>query len=274
MRRLLIRPGAIGDCIVALPAMEHLKAEYTAVWVPSPVVPLIRFANRVQHVPSAIDRLALPGLEPPAAVLEDLRTFDSIISWYGSNQPEFRKRVEELALPFQFFPALPQGNEQVHVVDFFLKHVGAPCGGAPRIDVPPKRHDAVVIHPFSGSPRKNWPMPKFRALAERLPGPVAWCAGPHEMLPGATKIENLYELACWIAGARAYIGNDAGITHLAAAVGTPVVAIFGPTDPALWAPRGPHVRVVAGDLRDISVDEVLSAVSALLPSARLTAEPP
>jgi heptosyltransferase III len=70
-------------------------------------------------------------------------------------------------------------------------------------------------------------------------------------------------LASWIAGARAYIGNDAGITHLAAAAGAPVVAIFGPTDPVLWAPRGPRVRIVAGDLQNISVDEVLSAVTAL-----------
>jgi heptosyltransferase-3 len=264
MRRLLIRPGAIGDCIVALPALEHLKAEYTEVWVPSAVVPLIRFADRVRRLPSAIDRLALPGLDPPAAVLQDLRTFDSIISWYGSNQPEFRSRVQDLGLPFRFFPALPSGNERIHVVDFFLNHVGAPCGEAPRIAVTALQNDAIVIHPFSGSPRKNWPMSRFRALAERLPGPVAWCAGVHEPLPGAVKIENLYELASWIAGARGYIGNDAGITHLAAAVGAPVVAIFGPTDPVLWAPRGPRVRIVAGDLQNISVEDVMGAVAALL----------
>lgn len=264
MRRLLIRPGAIGDCIVALPALEHLKAEYTEVWVPSAVVPLIRFADRVRRLPSAIDRLALPGLDPPAALLQDLRSFDSIISWYGSNQPEFRARVRDLGLPFRFFPALPSGSERIHVVDFFLNHVGAPCGEAPNIEVAPVQNDAIVIHPFSGSPRKNWPMSRFRALAERLPGPVAWCAGAHEPLPGAVKIENLYELGGWIAGARAYIGNDAGITHLAAAVGAPVVAIFGPTDPVLWAPRGPRVRIVAGDLQNLRVEDVLSAVAALL----------
>ena len=65
----------------------------------------------------------------------------------------------------------------------------------------------------------------------------------------------------WRAGsrsARVYIGNDSGITHLAAAVGTPVVAIFGPTDPAVWAPRGERVAVVSrGSLDEIAVDEVL-----------------
>jgi ADP-heptose:LPS heptosyltransferase len=107
-------------------------------------------------------------------------------------------------------------------------------------------------------------MDKFRALAERLPGPVEWCAAPREPLPGAVKIDNLYELACWIAGARLFIGNDAGITHMAAAVGAPVVAIFGPTDPRMWGPRGDRVKIVAGDLENISVDQVFEAASSLL----------
>ena len=50
MRRLLIRPGAIGDVIVSLPALEFLKAEYTEVWVPSPLVPLIQFADKVVSI--------------------------------------------------------------------------------------------------------------------------------------------------------------------------------------------------------------------------------
>src|SRR5205807_1289561 len=135
------------------------------------------------------------------ALLGYLHTFDSIVSWYGSNQPEFRARVQELGLPFVFFPALPSGDGQTHVVDFFLAQAGAPPGSAPCIDVTPNPHGSIVMHPFSGSARKNWPMMKFRALADRLPKPVTWCAGPHEPLPGAVRIENLYELACWLAGA-------------------------------------------------------------------------
>ena len=58
-------------------------------------------------------------------------------------------------------------------------------------------------------------------------------------------MDDLYQLACWLARARIYIGNDSGITHLAAAAGAPVVALFGPTDPRVWAPRGERVRIVA-----------------------------
>jgi ADP-heptose:LPS heptosyltransferase len=102
-------------------------------------------------------------------------------------------------------------------------------------------------------------MERFRELEGRLPWPVRWCAGPQEKLDDAVRFENLYALAGWLARARIYIGNDSGITHLAAAVGTPVVAIFGPTDPAVWGPRGERVRVVSGKLEEIAVHRVLEA---------------
>jgi ADP-heptose:LPS heptosyltransferase len=91
--------------------------------------------------------------------------------------------------------------------------------------------------------------------------PVRWCAGPEEVLEDAVRIDDLYELAGWLATARVYIGNDSGITHLAAAVGTPVVALFGPTDPRIWAPRGRDVSVIAKQaIEDIEVGEVAALV--------------
>jgi len=173
----------------------------------------------------------------------ELRGFDSIVSWYGSNRAEFREAVA--GLPFTFLQALPGDECAVHATDFYLRQVSGQAGGQPHIDCAGAREDYAVIHPFSGSARKNWPLEKFRALAAKLPMPVRWCAGeddPH--LPDAIHIGDLYEMACFLARARLYIGNDSGITHLAAAVGTPTLAIFGPSNPAIWAPRGDHVRVV------------------------------
>jgi heptosyltransferase III len=248
MRRLVIRPGAIGDLILSLPALESLETGYTEVWVSGPNVPLIRFAHRVRSI--AATGLDLLGVtEPPASLITELRSFDSIVSWYGANRPEFRELTRSLGLPITFHQALPAGlggQVQQHATDFYLEQVGLPPGAVPRIpcDVP---HEAfAVIHPFSGSPRKNWPLEKFRALARALERtmPVRWCVGredPH--IDGAVRIEDLYELACWLARASLYIGNDSGITHLAAAVGTPVLALFGPTDPAVWGPRNKLVRI-------------------------------
>jgi hypothetical protein len=265
LRRLLIRPGAIGDCILSLPALECLRSDYTEVWVRSEVVPLIRFTDCVRSIASTgIDRMGLAGIDPPLELLNRLRSFDSIVSWYGSNREEFRTRINELDLPFQFYDALPPAGGQIHAADFFLKQAGCTGTAIPRIQCPPAQAaDFAVIHPFSGSTRKNWPLERYRELAQHLAMPVRWCAGPEEQLEDAIRIDNLYELACWLQTARLYIGNDSGITHLAAAVGVPVIAIFGPTDPAVWAPRGDRVRVVSGNLDGISVEQVLSIVKSI-----------
>src|SRR5882757_3726351 len=113
MRRLLIRPGAIGDFILSLPALESLRAGYTEVWCAGQNVPLARFADSAQSiVASGLDRL---GLLPAEEVVERLRSFDSIISWYGAARQEFRDLTRDLRLPFEFLPALPTGTE--HAVD-------------------------------------------------------------------------------------------------------------------------------------------------------------
>jgi len=245
MRRLAIRPGALGDFIVSVPALEHLRTGYFEVWTTSSNLPLVRFADRTRSIASTgLDWIGIDA--PPLRLVEELRQFDSIVSWYGANRPEFRQAVTDLGLPFEFFPALPRERAGVHAVDFYLEQVGGEFGAIPRIRCDAARENFAVIHPFSGSPRKNWPLDKFRALAAMLKRtmPVEWCAGPEDPpLPGAVRIDDLYELACWLAKARLYIGNDSGVTHLAAAVGTPVLALFGPTDPTVWAPRGQNVRV-------------------------------
>jgi ADP-heptose:LPS heptosyltransferase len=253
MRRLAIRPGAIGDFIVSIPALECLQTDYYEVWTSSTIAPLVRFADRVRSIASTgLDLLAVA--EPPARLVEELRGFDSIVSWYGANRPEFQEEVARLGLPFTFFTALPPEGAGLHATDFYLAQARtlAPChsDGVPRIacgileETP--RQNFAVIHPFSGSPGKNWPLENFRELARQLETtmPVRWCVGPEDPpLEGAVRFDDLYELARWLARARLYVGNDSGITHLAAAVGTPVLALFGPTDPAIWAPRGENVQV-------------------------------
>jgi len=279
----VIRPGAIGDCILSLPAIECLRAQYLEVWVATPNMPLIRFAAAVGSIAaSGLDSLGLPDREPPRALIERLRGFDSIVSWYGANRAEFRDAVRRLGLPFHFLPALPPPDSSLHAADFFAGQVrgfcDCPVPAVPRLDCPRADEGFAVIHPFSGSAKKNWPLERFRELAARLEQrmPVRWCAGPNEdwrvargpWQVDAVRIENLYELACWLARSHVYIGNDSGITHLAAAAGAPVVALFGPTDPARWAPRGDRVRIVATDklsqpVEQIPAEAVLKAVESL-----------
>src|ERR1700677_2182965 len=84
LRRLIIRPGGIGDCILSLPAMEHLRVDTTEVWVPSAVIPLIRWAEARAIASTGIDLLCLAGVEPPSGLIAGVRSVDSIGSWYGA----------------------------------------------------------------------------------------------------------------------------------------------------------------------------------------------
>jgi ADP-heptose:LPS heptosyltransferase len=118
----------------------------------------------------------------------------------------------------------------------------------------------IIIHPGAGSIRKRWPLANFLELAAGLENrglkPQFVC-GPAELdlmvkiqsrnRRGHTFIE-LTDLADWIESAGAYIGNDSGVSHLAAFLGLPGVVIFGPSDPARWKPPGPEVKMVRPEL--------------------------
>ena len=122
------------------------------------------------------------------------------------------------------------------------------------------RGPVVVIHPGGGSnpgmtlAAKRWPATRYAALADRLAdsiGAQVVIVGHAEDAPVARQLHmamqhqaldlvgqtSFGQLAAVIERSDLYIGNDAGATHLAAAVGTPVVAIFGPTNPAVYGPR-------------------------------------
>jgi lipopolysaccharide heptosyltransferase III len=248
LKRLLIRPGAIGDFIVSLPAMESLRATYTEVWCASAVVPLAGFAETARSIASVgLDRV---GLLPADDVIDRLRGFDSIISWYGAKNNAFREFVRDL--PFQFFPALPSGR--IHAAEFYNVHAreagAVSVSRFPAIRCPQAPRSFAVIHPFASSVVKRASMQVFESAALKLSQtmPVHWLCGPEETLAGAVRIDDLYELACWLAQARIFVGNDSGISHLAAAVGTPVMAYFmagSAAQPHMWAPRGPAVNFVS-----------------------------
>jgi ADP-heptose:LPS heptosyltransferase len=123
----------------------------------------------------------------------------------------------------------------------------------------------IVIHPGSGSKKKLWPLERFldlvRHLQEHSDSRMLIVLGPAESMDvqksfegkdwqwGATapilaKDLSLLGLASVMDGCCLFVGNDSGITHMAAALGLPAVAIFGPSDHRIWSPRGEKVAVV------------------------------
>lgn len=142
----------------------------------------------------------------------------------------------------------------------------------------------VAIHPGSGGKAKNWAWERYVALVEALQRPVdpfvLLITGPAEddglkdaaedfsrSRQGAVHVSDveLIAVAALLSRCDLMIGNDSGISHLAAAAGAPVLALFGPTDPVLWRPSGAAVeRVAASALEEITVAMVYERVMDML----------
>jgi ADP-heptose:LPS heptosyltransferase len=138
-------------------------------------------------------------------------------------------------------------------------------GGARRLaEAGLQNRDWVAVWPGSGSQGKNWSPANFAAVASTLreEGVVpVFFQGPADrpavaealalMRPPAPPLltgDSPQVLSGLFERCRFFLGNDSGPTHLAALIGRPTVAVFGPTDPARCAPRGAQVAVLRGDL--------------------------
>jgi ADP-heptose:LPS heptosyltransferase len=137
----------------------------------------------------------------------------------------------------------------------------------------------LAVHPGSGSATKNWPAERFAALVQAHGSGRRWllvigpadedAAAPLRGLPGAVPLGNVpvRVLGALLARAGLYVGNDSGVSHLAAAAGAPTLALFGPTDPAVWGPVGPLVETVRSPdkkMEGLALAVVDDAVSRLL----------
>jgi heptosyltransferase-2 len=71
----------------------------------------------------------------------------------------------------------------------------------------------------------------------------------------------LPQLAAVLERCRLFLGHDSGISHLAAATGAPCLLLFGPTDPAVWAPPNPGVHVLTGRDDDLALLELEMVVA-------------
>lgn len=143
----------------------------------------------------------------------------------------------------------------------------------------------VVVHPWTANLRKQWPLDRVRGMIARLSAlpqaRVLVVGGPEERLhahglvqgmgPGVTSLVGellLPALAACLRRARVVVSNDSGPMHLAAAVGTPVVALFGTQDPGScperWGPWGSGHTVIHKPLDQISIEEVVASAQRYL----------
>jgi ADP-heptose:LPS heptosyltransferase len=231
----------------------------------------------------------------PREIAALLHRFDLAVDMLGGPGSVLTARLEQIGIrKVVGIDPRPRAEWPSHVSEQWLADLraagiqGAP--GPPVVRLPEEHRraglrrlrDAVgspdqpiaLLHPGSGSPDKCWPLPGFVRLAEMLRArawSVAFLLGPAEverfsstdrgeLNAASPTIEGctLLEAASLLAVAQLYVGNDSGMSHLAAALGTPTLAVFGPTDSHRWGPLGSRVvcvRVV-GPGRWPSVEDI------------------
>jgi heptosyltransferase III len=132
------------------------------------------------------------------------------------------------------------------------------------------RDCTVTVHPGSGDPRKRWFPDRYRKVISAITGrgaTVLLLSGPGEdeflklVLEGVEPCNvfivrdlPIRKVAAVIERATLFLGNDSGLMHLASAVGTPIVALFGPSDPVTWGPIGSQSVVLIGNCSETSLD--------------------
>ena len=218
---------------------------------------------------------------------------DPLAGQSAPGKPELRLAGMCASASAEFLPVRPPQDFSGHLLDLWHDLLGLPAAPAKPDPwpVPDEWTDQAnrlltaagidpsqpyaLLHPGAGSPAKCWPAARFQALAREIAvdTQTAFVIGPVECGRfgnqearslsgrfGALVCPPLGPLAAALAGAKLYVGNDSGVSHLAAAVGAPTLALFAPTCPQHFAPIGPAAQTLARPhITDISVPAALAA---------------
>lgn len=288
IRLLVVRLSALGDIVHTLPAVIALREHFAIDWVvESPYRELVEMVGRVTAKPVSLKRWSLKNIRAARQAVLD---HDVVIDFQGLIKSALLAHAsgaeERIGFAGAFVRERPAAwlmtrrvaiDPKTHVVEWNMQLARAlyPDLPMPRMDfsqfVDPNGPDGrgrVVLIPGAGRPEKQWPVDRFRELARRI-GPdacVVW--GPSERALAeqigaeAAPPTNLRELASVLRDAEVVIGGDTGPLHLAAALGTKTIGLYGPTDPARNGPYGQIANCVSTfattkSMRSIEVDDVM-----------------
>ena len=289
---LVIFPGALGDLVCVGPALDAIARANPGADIELMAKPeLARFAVGRFRIARghSIDRREVAALFSSETVeaCEFFSQFSRLYSYLAYDDSTFREALERCApgrttlLPFR-----PPGAR--HVAIEYLKMIDRDADVSTfRIEVSADDLSAaasalrsagiasdepfVAIFPGSGSRSKNWPIGNYLNLATSMPDGLrpVFILGPAEDdlavlikglgLPLLAGLE-LPGVAGVLRMAAGFVGNDSGVSHLAAAVGAPGVTIFGPTSPDRWRPIGEVTIVANQSLESIASDDVATAL--------------
>jgi heptosyltransferase III len=288
---LVLRGGALGDLVLTLPVLGEIrKSNPDANVVLLGIFPQARLA--MPEFVDRVERLDAPDWIPlfvdgplPQGVRNRLDGFDLAVCFLSDPDAVIARNLAAAGVK-QVVASSNRIRSDVHAV-YQLAEVLGQLGSTLQDPVPKlavraqfARSSRLGFHVGSGSPQKNWPIDHWIELTQRLDG----FFGDFLLLGGEADDKvvrefrarsslqrlgtllnaSLADLCEALCGCTVFVGHDTGVTHLAAAVGTPTVALFGPTNPKVWAPLGQHVSVVwstDGLMQSIPVAEAAKETS-------------
>ncbi len=300
-RILIIRGGAIGDFILTLPAIGLIRQNLPETRIEILGYPAItrlalspKYADAVHSIeygPLAGFFSRRPNLDPEMVAF--FAGYEQIISYLYDPDEIFAQNlraagvknlltgpgklgddahaVHQLARPLEklaFF--LDETRAEFHPTQPDLEEAGPILPEQP----------FIVLHPGSGGKKKIWPLENWRKLiailqekqhATLLVGGEADDENVSVLraefhLPVANHLP-LRTLGAVLSRCRLFLGHDSGISHLAAAAGARCLLLFGPTDPEIWAPLNPSVKIITSPdstMENIAFDMVAERVKVLL----------
>jgi len=300
-RILVIRGGAIGDFVLTLPAIKLLRDNFPRARLEILGYPHIIALAESPHYADAIRSIESGTLasffakdaELPPTLVDYFGGFDFVLSYLFDPDGIFETNLKRCGIGnFVAGPAKLSGHEHAaHQLARPLEQLGLHLEDPAARTYPAERdhefareflggtrNGIIAIHPGSGSETKNWPIEHWQALGEHLIAAdrkvvvasgeadevrvrlleVAWKEKPFQSAKNLT----LPRLAAVLEDST-FIGHDSGISHIASAVGARCVLLFGPTDPAVWAPTNDNVTVIRapdGRLALLTVDDVIAAI--------------
>ncbi len=279
---LIVHPGALGDVFQAVPALRALRRAHgptgRLVFAGQPRVASLLVALDVVDEARSFDGLGLSALFTDAPLPEPLRAlladFARVVSWFGSRDPTYCAPLTAAVPDAIIAPPVPE--DEIAVWRHLIATLGMRDTAERDLVAPLRRSSAtpventLVVHPGSGGTWKQWPAESFAAVVDTIArrcalriviheGPADHAAADALAARLAVPTERLVEpelpaLAAMLAGARAYLGGDSGISHLAAAVGAPAVVLFPPSTRRRWEPWSHTARAIeiTGEAADVT----------------------
>jgi len=277
---LIIHQGALGDIVSIFPAIIRLKERFRIVDAVckksiGELASSLQLIDKFYPVEAAYFSSIFSGKADPR-IADILRSYDEIILFSYSKELEgvlfgiVDRKIYRI-------PPRPAHSHEIHILSYLLDRLAEneliPDANRPGTDYFARLQDhkatnslynekKILIHPGSGSRRKNWPVTNFIKIFGELEtagmNPEI-ILGPAELnlseafagyLPAGSKIHiltDLSDLMTLLKQSGGFIGNDSGISHLAAFTGMPTVVIFGPSSPKRWKPFGRSVETLRAE---------------------------